>query len=69
MCCGSGSHHGGGHRGRHHSISCACHGHADIGPCFWTKSEKITWLEESLEDLQAEAKSIKERIAALKEEE
>ena len=69
MCCGSESHHGGGHRGRHHSGSCAYDRHADIGPCFWTKMEKIAWLEEYLEDLQAEAKSITERITALKGEE
>ena len=68
MCCGSGSHYGGGHRGCHHNGSCACGGHADIGPCFWTKKEKIAWLEEYLEDLQAEVKSIKERITALKGE-
>jgi hypothetical protein len=69
MCCGSENHHGGGHRGRHHSGSCACDGHADIGPCFWTKKEKIAWLEEYLEDVQAEVKSIKKRITALKGEE
>ncbi len=69
MCCGSESHHSGGHRGRHHSGSCGCGGHANFGPCFWTKKEKITRLEEHLEDLQAEVKSIKERITALKEEE
>ena len=68
MCCGSESHPGGSHRGRHHSGPCAGDGHADIGPCFWTKKEKIAWLEEHLEDLQAEAKSIKERITALKGE-
>jgi hypothetical protein len=69
MCCGSESHHGGGHRGRHHSSSCGCEGHADLGSCFWTKKEKITWLEKHLADLQAEEKSIKERIIALKGEE
>lgn len=69
MCCGSKSPHGGGYRCCHQSNSCVCDENADIGPCFWTKKEKITWLEESLEDLQAEAKSIKERIVALKGEE
>ncbi len=69
MCCGSESHHGGGQRCHHHGGSCACDGRADIGPCFWTKQEKIAWLEEYLEDLQAEAKSINERISALKGEE
>ena len=68
MCCGNKSHHSGRHRGCHHSDSCACGGHACIGPCFWSKKEKIAWLEEYLEDLQAEAKSIQERIAALKGE-
>jgi hypothetical protein len=69
MCCGHESHHGGGHRGHHHGGSCACDGHADIGPCFWTKKEKIAWLEEYLKDFQDEVKSIEERIAALKGEE
>jgi hypothetical protein len=69
MCCRWKNHYGGGHRCRHHSSAFVCDGHADIGPCFWTKKEKVAWLEEYLEDLQAEAKSIKERIAALREEE
>ena len=69
MCCGSESHHGGGHRRRRHGCSYARDRHADIGPCFWTKKERVAWLEEHLEDLQAEATSITERIADLKGEE
>jgi len=69
MCRESESYHGGGHRGCHHSGSCACGGHADIGPWFWSKKEKNAWLEEYLEDLQAEGKSINERIATLKGDE
>ena len=69
MCCESKNHHGGGHGDRRHSSSCGCGEHADFGPCFWTKKEKITSLEEYLEDLQTEAKSIKERIEMLKGEE
>ena len=69
MCCGSENHHGGGHRDCHQTSSCKCNRHADIEPCFWTKTEKITRLEGYLEDLEAEAKSIKERITALKGEE
>jgi hypothetical protein len=69
MCCESESHHGGRHRGRHHSGSCKCGGHTNLGPCFWTKKEKIAQLEERLENLQAEVKAIKERITALNEEE
>lgn len=68
MCCKCESHHGGGHQGRHHGSSCGCGGHAGIGRQFWTKKEKIAWLEEHLEDLQTEVKSIEERITALKEE-
>lgn len=67
MCCKCESHHGGGHQGRHHGSSCGCGGHAG-GRQFWTKTEKIDWLEEYLEDLQTEVKSIEERITALKEE-
>ena len=68
MFCGSESHHGKGLRGCHHSGSCASGGHTKIELCFGSKKEKIAWLEEYLEDLQAEAKSIQERIAALKGE-
>jgi len=69
MCCEDKSHHGGGHCSCHQAGSCGCGDHTDIGPCFWTKKEKIAWLEEYLEDLQAEVKSIEERITALKGEE
>jgi hypothetical protein len=69
MCCGHDNHHGGGHGGPHLGRPCACGGHADIGPCFWTKKEKIAYLEEYLDDLQNKMKSIEECIAALKEEE
>jgi len=69
MCCESENHQGGGHRWGHSMGSCGCGGHSHIGPCFWSKKEKIAWLEEHLEDLQAEAKSIKERIATLKGDE
>ena len=68
MCCGHEGHHGGRHRGHHHGGSCCCGGHARPGPCFWTKKEKIAWLEEYLEGLREEAKAVEERIAALSEE-
>jgi hypothetical protein len=66
MCCGHDNHHGGGHVGPHLGDPCACGEHANIGPCFWTKKEKIAYLEDYLEDLQTEVKSVEERIAALK---
>ena len=69
MCCGHDNQHGGGHGGPHLSGPCGCGKHANIGPCFWTKKEKIAYLEEYLEDLQIEVKSVEERIAALKSEE
>ena len=69
MCCGSESHHGGGHRGHHHGGSCTCGELFGFGPRFWTKKEKIAWLEQYLEGLQEEANAVKERIAALKGEE
>jgi hypothetical protein len=68
MCCGSESHHGGWHRGHHHGGSCCCGGPFRFGPRFWTKKEKIAWLEEYLEGLREEAKAVDERIAALKGE-
>ena len=58
---------GGRRRGCHCDCSCSCGGkHHHFGPSFWSREEKITWLEQSLEDLQAEAKFIEQRIAALK---
>ena len=69
MCCGSESHHGGGHRGHHHGGSCTCGELFGFGPRFWTKKEKIAWLEQYLEGLQEEENAVKERIAALKGEE
>lgn len=69
MCCGHESHHGGRHRGHHHGGFCACGGHFRPGPCFWTKKEKIAWLEQYLEGLREEVKAVEERIAELKGEE
>jgi hypothetical protein len=59
MHCGTGSHHSG---------FCGCGGYSPFGRCFLTKEEKTAWLERYLESLQAEAKAVEERIAALKEE-
>ncbi|MGD9093761.1 MAG: hypothetical protein PVF74_13005 [Anaerolineales bacterium] len=59
MCCEHKSHHHGGH--------CACGGKSRIGPAFWTKKEKIAWLEGYLENLEEETKTIQKRITALKE--
>ena len=71
MCCESGSHHGGWHRGHSQSDSCGCgcEGHSRFGPRFWTKEEKIAWLKQYLEGLQEEAQAVEERIAKLKGEE
>ena len=71
MCCESESHRGGWHRGHRHGCSCGCGcgGHSRFGPRFWTKKEKIAWLEEYLEGLREEAQAVEERIAALKGEE
>ena len=59
MCCKS---------EHHHSSSCGCSGHSEFGPAFWTKEEKIAKLEQYLKDSREQAKTIEERIAALKKE-
>jgi hypothetical protein len=69
MCCGHESHHRGRRWGHHHDGSCCCGGYTRFGPRFWTKKEKIAWLEEYLEGLREEAKAVEERIAALSGEE
>lgn len=70
MSCGHGEHHGG------YGESCCCGegpgpgGH--FGPDwrfrrrFPTREERIAWLEEYLQELQAEAKAVEERIAKMK---
>ena len=69
MCCGTGSHHGSWRWGHHHGGSCACGcAPSRMGSCFATGEEKISWLEQCLESLQAEAKAVEERITALKAE-
>ena len=71
MCCESESHRGGRYRGHRHggSCGCGCGGHSRFGPRFWTKKEKVAWLEEYLGGLREEAQAVEERIAALKGEE
>ena len=65
MCCGHDNQH---RRGHDNLGSCACGVHANFGPCFWTKKERITHLEEIRDDLQNTIKSVEDRITALKEE-
>jgi hypothetical protein len=68
MCCEHGEHRGG------YGYSCCCGegGFAGFGPSmrfgrrFPTRAERITWLEEYLKTLQAEAKAVEERIAEMK---
>ena len=50
------------------SCGCGCGGHSSFDPCFSTKEEKIEWLEQRLESIQAAAKGIEERIAKLKKD-
>ena len=71
MCCESEHHRGGKRRGHHHGHGhhgCCC-GHSGFGPCFWTEEEKVVWLEQYLEGVRGEVKTVEERIAALKGEE
>ncbi len=67
MCGDKGHHKGGSHDcGGHHGCSCGCGGH--FGPTFWTRDEKIAWLEKRLDGLREQVKAIEERIVALKSE-
>lgn len=61
--CGCGGH---SHKGGHHG-SCGCGGHS-FGPAFWTRDEKVVWLQERLDGLREQVKAVEERIAALKAE-
>jgi hypothetical protein len=80
MACGCEKGHGEGHRREHHEGSCCCScghypggcccfgSHFHASPAFWTRDEKVAWLESRLEELQERAGAIQERIAALKAE-
>lgn len=58
--CGCGRGHA-----RHHN-RCSCGGHAGFRRRFATKEEQIKDLESYLEELNSEAKAVKEKIAELK---
>ena len=67
MCgCGFTGHHGGYHRG-HHAGYCGCGQPPHIG-MYLPKEDQVARLERYLENLQAEAKGVEERIAQMKEE-
>jgi hypothetical protein len=64
-------HHGGScgcGRGCHHGDRCCCGSHFHASPAFWTRDEKVAWLESRLEELQEQVRTIQERIAVLKAE-
>ena len=67
MCCGHQSKCSCKEHGNHH-CSCGCHGHTHLGPDFWTKDEKIAWLQEKLDKLMETVKYYEERIEALQSE-
>ena len=52
----------------HHGGDCGCGGHQPMKRRFWSREEKIAWLEHYLQDLQNEAQAVKERLAALQAE-
>jgi len=58
-CCGN-------QPGRQHH-GCDC-GQVPWGPAFWTKEEKIARLEQYLQELLEETKTVEKRLAALKKE-
>ncbi len=80
MTCGCKEGSGGGRRwghhegacgcgcGCHHWERCCCGAHFHTGPAFWTRDERVAWLESRLEELQEQSRAIQERIAALKAE-
>jgi hypothetical protein len=71
--CGHGEHHG--DHGYGYSYCCCGEGSGPggrfgpgmrFGRRFPTREERIAWLEEYLQELQAEAKAVEERIAEMK---
>jgi len=64
-----GHHHGHSEEHRHHGNVCGCGEHSHFGPDFWTKEEKIAWLEGCLESLREEVEAVEERVAAIRGEE
>jgi len=75
--CGCGGHEHHGHHeqgmgmGGHHQNACGCgcheyHGHMGFKRHFIPREERIARLEEYLNQLQAEAKGVEERLEELK---
>jgi hypothetical protein len=54
--------------GQHHGESCGCHESRSWPRRFWTQKEKISYLEQYVEELREEVKAVEEHIAALTEE-
>lgn len=77
--CGCGHHGHHGHHGRHdgwdcgcgqqghHGGRCGCGGHHGLKRRYWSREEKIAWLEQYLDDLENEAQAVRERLAEMKE--
>jgi hypothetical protein len=68
MCCNTEKHDGGCQCGCHHDCCCAHGRHSPSDRVFWTKAEKVAWLEEYLEGLREEVKAVEERIGKLQAE-
>ena len=68
MCCGTDSHHGLQRWGHQNICSCGCLSVERTRPRLMTRKQRIAGLEQLLEDLQEEAKAVKEYIAEVKKE-
>lgn len=68
MCSKTENHHGGCQCGCYHHCPCAHGRHSPSDRVFWTKAEKVAWLEEYLEGLREEVKAVEERIGKLQAE-
>jgi hypothetical protein len=55
--------------GQHEGDTCGCHESFGSWPRrFWTHKEKISYLEQYLEELKEEVKAVEEHITALTDE-
>lgn len=69
MCCHDSRHHcDGDETPSHQHRDCCCCKKDHSNPAFWTREEKIAWLEQQRGELQETLSALEQRIAALRAE-
>jgi hypothetical protein len=66
MCCHESKHHCCEDQSHHHHECCCSKTHSD--PAFWTRDEKVAWLEQQRDELREVLDALEGRITAIRAE-